>query len=288
MEYALFIGCNIPARVPQYETSARAVLAKCGVDLVDFPLFNCCGYPMRNADRDAWLLSAARNLALAEAGELEMLVLCKCCFGGLVHAKRALLEDADAMGRVNRQLAELGLAYTGKYEIRHLFTVLRDWVGEATLKKNIVAPLSGVKIAAHTGCHALRPSRVTRFDDPLNPKLMDGLLALAGAQPLDWQEKLSCCGAPQLGVNDDLARSAMARKVKGAKDAGADFLATGCPYCQLQFDVVQADAVKGNGKKPLPSLLLPQVLALAMGADEAEAGIRLHNVPAEGLLSFRK
>lgn len=288
MEYALFIGCNIPARVPQYETSARAVLAKCNVDVVDFPLFNCCGYPMRNTDRDSWLLSAARNLALAEANELEMLVLCKCCFGGLVHARKALAEDAEALAKVNRQLAELGLSYTGKYAVRHLFTVLRDWVGAATLKKAVSAPLSGVKLAAHTGCHALRPSRVTGFDDPLAPKLMDELLAIAGAEPLDWQEKLSCCGAPQLGINDELARSTMARKVKGAKDAGADFLVTGCPYCQLQFDVVQAENAGANGNRPLPSLVLPQILALAMGPDEEAAGISLNNVPAEGLLSFRK
>ena len=35
MRYALFLGCNIPARVDQYDTSARAVLRQVGVQLKD-------------------------------------------------------------------------------------------------------------------------------------------------------------------------------------------------------------------------------------------------------------
>ncbi len=32
MTFALFLGCNIPARLKQYELSSRAVLGKLGVD----------------------------------------------------------------------------------------------------------------------------------------------------------------------------------------------------------------------------------------------------------------
>ncbi len=42
MKFALFLGCNIPARVEQYDTSARAVLKQVGVQLVDIRDFNCC------------------------------------------------------------------------------------------------------------------------------------------------------------------------------------------------------------------------------------------------------
>ena len=50
MEFALFLGCTIPARLNQYESSSRAVLEKLGVGLVDIREFNCCGYPLRNID----------------------------------------------------------------------------------------------------------------------------------------------------------------------------------------------------------------------------------------------
>ena len=42
MRYALFLGCTIPARLPQYEASARAVLETLGVELIDIREFNCC------------------------------------------------------------------------------------------------------------------------------------------------------------------------------------------------------------------------------------------------------
>ena len=66
MKFTLFIGCNIPPRVPHYELSARAVSDKLDVELVDIPDFGCCGYPMRNTDFKAYILFSARNIALAE------------------------------------------------------------------------------------------------------------------------------------------------------------------------------------------------------------------------------
>ena len=41
MKFALFIGCNIPARVQQYELSARAVIDKLDIDVFDIREFNC-------------------------------------------------------------------------------------------------------------------------------------------------------------------------------------------------------------------------------------------------------
>ena len=75
MKFALFLGCNIPARLNQYESSARAVLKKVDVDLVDIKQFNCCGYPVRNFDHKAYVLASARNLALAARENLDIISL---------------------------------------------------------------------------------------------------------------------------------------------------------------------------------------------------------------------
>lgn len=56
MKFALFLGCQIPAHLNQYETSARAILEKLGVALVDNRQFNCCGYPVRNLDFRTFVL----------------------------------------------------------------------------------------------------------------------------------------------------------------------------------------------------------------------------------------
>ena len=105
MEFALFIGCNIPARVQQYELSARAVMDKLNIDIVVIREFYCCSYPMRNADFKTYLLFSARNLALTEKRGLDMMTLCKCCYGSLKKAAHLLKEDPRLRDTVNTILS---------------------------------------------------------------------------------------------------------------------------------------------------------------------------------------
>ena len=119
MKFALFIGCSIPARVTQYETSARAVLERLGLGLVDVEGFNCCGYPMRNIDLKTYLLFSARNLALAQKVNSRVVTLCKCCYGSLRKANYLLRETPALLGDINARLAKEGIAYQGEVEVRH-------------------------------------------------------------------------------------------------------------------------------------------------------------------------
>jgi heterodisulfide reductase subunit B len=113
MKFALFLGCNIPARLTQYESSARAVLEELGVGLVEIKAFNCCGYPIRNLDFRSFLLAAARNLALAEKDNLDVISLCKCCYGSLKKADHLMREDGTWREEINRALEKEGLQYKG-------------------------------------------------------------------------------------------------------------------------------------------------------------------------------
>ncbi|MGD8947219.1 MAG: heterodisulfide reductase-related iron-sulfur binding cluster, partial [Desulfobacterales bacterium] len=62
MKFALFQGCNIPARLKQYADATQAVLSKLDIELIEIADFNCCGYPARNTNYRAFVLSAAKNL----------------------------------------------------------------------------------------------------------------------------------------------------------------------------------------------------------------------------------
>jgi heterodisulfide reductase subunit B len=205
MKFALFLGCTIPARLPQYEASSRAVLDKLGVEVVDIREFSCCGYPLRNSDLQAAILAAARNLALAERQGLPIVVLCKCGFGMLKYAQHLMRENSSLREQINTVLNKEGLAWKGASEIRHLLSVLYHEVGVDTIKARITRSYGGVKIATHYGCHALRPSEIVQFDDPVNPRLFDELVEATGAQSIDWQARLDCCGAPLFGTNDELS-----------------------------------------------------------------------------------
>lgn len=236
MKFALFLGCNIPARVQQYELSARAVLDKLGIGIVDNREFKCCGNPIRNADTKTFTLMAARNLALAEKQGLNIIVLCKCCFGSLKKAAHMMEQEPSIREQINALLAKEGLSYMGTTEIKHFLSVLYHDMGINAIKEKANRPFKGIKIATHYGCHALRPSDITKFDDPVAPVLFDELVAATGAISIDWPLKLECCGAPLLGVNDSLSMDLSEKKFTSGKQAGADYLCVACPYCQMQFN----------------------------------------------------
>lgn len=287
MKYAFFLGCNIPARLEQYESASRAVLSRLGVGLIDYRDFTCCGYPLRNVDRKAYLLSAAGNLALAERDGVNILSLCKCCFGSLKEAQYLLGGSETLRREINDLLKPRDLAYEGRVEVKHLLSVLYHDVGLDALKKKMTRKMKDLKIATHYGCHALRPSKVTQFDDPVAPTLFDELVRATGAESVEWSEKLNCCGAPLMGINDRISMDLTQKKLDSGRESGADFLCTACPYCQLQFDQVQSMmASDGATGGSLPSILYAQLLGLCMGVDEKVLGLRKNQVAIDNVTSF--
>ncbi|RLC25348.1 MAG: disulfide reductase [Deltaproteobacteria bacterium] len=279
MKYALFLGCNIPARVQQYETSARSVLAELDVDIEDIKEFNCCGYPLRNSDFKTFVLFSARNLALAEKLGLNMITLCKCCYGSLKMAEHHMKENLFLKDEVNETLAKEGLKYNGNLEIKHFLSALYSDIGINTLKEKITRNFKNLKIATHYGCHVLRPSNIMQFDNPVSPVIFDRLVELTGAKSIDWALKLECCGAPVLGINDDLSMNLTKRKLADGKQAGADYLCTACPWCHLQFDSVQKMMIEQQRtNNHLPAILFPQLLGLAMGIDKETLGIDMNQI----------
>ncbi len=287
MKFASFIGCNIPARVSQYAEATAAIFRQLNIELVEFEEFNCCGYPVKNVDHRAFVLSAARNLAVAEAAGLEMMAMCKCCYGALKKAENDLNRNQELRKDVNRILKKDKLQYTGRGRVHHLLSVLHRNVGLERLKPLITKTYSGLQIAISYGCHALRPSKITEFDDPVSPVLFDELVELTGAYSVDWTRKLDCCGAPLTGINDALAMDMMKKKVTSAHAAGAHYICIACPYTQLQFDQVQHRmAATSENWVPIAPILYPQLLGLCMEIDEHDLGLSKGSFELTNITSF--
>jgi len=268
MKYALFLGCKIPSRLPAYEASTRAVLGQLGVTLVDLE-FNCCGYPARNYSRDAFVVAAIRNLALAERAGLDLLTPCTCCYGTLRHAIRFLGEDAELRSRVTQALAAEGLAWSGKTEVEHLLPLLARKLGVDTLAAAVRTPRTGLRVAAQYGCHALRPSNVSRFDNPVAPTVFETLIRATGATAVDWPRRLDCCGDPLHEANAPLSERMTRAKIADALESGAQVMCTACPHCHLRFDAVQA----GTAEPSIRTLLYPRLLGLALGLPKSAHGL---------------
>ncbi len=160
-------------------------------------------------------------------------------------------------------------------EIRHFLSVLFHDVGLEAVKAKIRHPYNGLKVAAHYGCHALRPGNVVQFDNPLAPTIFESLVAVTGAEPVDWPRRLECCGNPLQEKNRQLSLRLMKAKLEDAVQSGAAVLCTACTYCQIQFDSVRMEELKDDPVcSELPSALYSQLLGFALGIDEKQLGLK--------------
>ena len=285
MKFALQRCCATSIYLKQYESSTDAVLHAIGVEVVDIKQFSCCGYPLKNFRYNAYLLSSAHNLALAEKEHLNIMTLCNCCYGSLKHANQILKERLPEREKVNASLHKEGLEYTGDVTVRHVLDILHAEIGIHGLNEKIKKRLNGLPIATHYGCHLLRPRQVAQFDPPADPSKFDDLVQVTGAKSIPWTKKLDCCGAPLWGVNDELSLDLTESKLSDAKQSGADFLCVACPFCQMQFDRVQRILDTRRGiRHPIPSILYTQLIGLALGIDAKTLGIDQNEIDSTGIL----
>ena len=284
---AMFPCCSPPVLLVQYESSSRAVLNKLGVGFIEIKDFNCCGYPLRNFNFKAFVLSSARNLALAEKKNVNLVTVCNCCFGNLKYVDHLMKEDASLAEEINATLEKEGLRYEGRIRPVHFLDVLYRHVGIEHIKARIIRKFEGLKIATHYGCHILRPSKIVKFDNPLAPSIFDRLVEITGAESVPWRNKLECCGAPLLGVDDDLSMDLTSAKIREARRGGADYICVACPFCHIQFDTVQKRMLSdGEIDQYLPSILYPQLLGLSMGIDEKTLGLEMNELDITGVKDF--
>ena len=279
MKFVMMRCCTTPIVLPEYEWSTNAVMEKLGIELVDVAALGCCGYPLRNISFRAHVLASARNLALTEKENLDLLTVCNCCYGTMRYVDDLMKNDASVRKDINTTLEKEGLRYEGDIEARHILQVLYDDVGIETIRDMIVKPFNGLRIATHYGCRILRPSKIAQFDKPHSPTKFDELVEVTGAKSIDWPTKLECCGSPLWGINNELSLDLTENKLVAAKESGADYLCVACSYCQIQFDRVQRILLieRGPGIK-LPSVLYPQLLGLSLGIDGETLGLQMNKV----------
>ncbi|MGC9346367.1 MAG: heterodisulfide reductase-related iron-sulfur binding cluster, partial [Candidatus Bathyarchaeales archaeon] len=144
--YLLFLGCVIPYRLSSYEISARKVLTELGVELVEMPEYNCCGFPMDPVNHDVMLTLAARDLCIAERENMNILTLCNGCFGTLYKVNETLKEDKEEKERINKYLNEFGMEFKGTIEIKHLVYVLAEDLGFEKIKNAVKKPLTNLRV----------------------------------------------------------------------------------------------------------------------------------------------
>jgi heterodisulfide reductase subunit B len=263
------------------------VAEKVGIELVDVPDFVCCGFPIKASDQEASELMAAYNLSLAQENGLDLLTLCSSCGSALTEAAHHLAADDHARERVNAGLSRAGMTYRGKTRVRHLARVLYEEVGPLKMRQYIKKDLGGLRIAVHYGCHYLKPSEIyDDFDAVEDPNTLDELVAVTGAQVVDYKGKKMCCGGPVLPVDDRVAMSVAKAKLDQITKADAHAMCLVCPFCSVMYDGNQKSIeTEFDAAYGLPVLYLTQILGMAMGFDRKALGLNINVVKTKSLLS---
>lgn len=285
MKYALFPGCVLRGAASEAFLATVKVTEALGIDLVEIPSWTCCGAShLQDVDDITALAVNARNLAIAESMGLSVMTVCNTCTLELRRAKASLDRDAKLKAKVNAILAKSGYEYKGTAEVTHLLWVLAS--NPQLLEGKVVRPLNDIKVAGYYGCHLLRPPAIMNYEDSLNPQSLEKIIGLLGAQAVDFDFKVKCCGFHAFWTAEKDVLKVTGQVVDSAVKAGAEILVTPCPLCQLQLDMYQPEgreAVKSSAE--IPILHLPQLIGLALGMKKEELGIQRHISAAEKVRS---
>ena len=283
-EFVMYTGCTTPVRLPAYEASIQVVLEKFGIRTSLMKDANCCGAQyVESLSHTAFCAMSGRILAIAESMGKDILAICGACSGSLKIVKHELDSDPKLRDEVNKLLAEEGLKYTGTVEVKHLLQIFREDIGYDAIKAAIVRPYSGVRLAAHYGCHVTRPPEIVKVDDPENPTIIDKIIEITGATAVDYTGKTRCCGGPMLAMDQDVATKIGLDKIRNIRNEKVDGIITACEFCDIQLTSVQFDELNGDEPK-IPVIPLPQFLGPAIGIDFDKLGIHLNKIDPKVIL----
>jgi len=287
LKYAFFPGCTVQADQFGYEASAREVLPRLGVELVDMEGTSCCGFPaFSSIYPSAWYYLSARNMAIAESLGLDLFPLCNGCHLSFVETKHHLEVNPRFKESINEDLRREGLTYTGDVKIVHILEILHDVVGVEKIGANVEKPIKGLKFATHPGCHAIRSGGLNHTDDPENPQKLDDLMRALGADVMDYPEKTDCCGSSLAIASGKTTLMIAGEKLQSVKKFGLDGLVTVCPFCFKVFDNRQRaiQAAMGDRSLEMPVFYYTQLLGLAMGLEPEKLGLELNLSPIDPIL----
>jgi len=283
MAYDLFLGCVIPARLPFLEASSRKIFEKLGIELKDVDGFSCCPDPtgIELIDHKTWLALGARNLSLCNNNG-GVISFCSGCVETLKGINHTINKDEGAKEEVNKILKKVGKKYDGKTEVKHFAEVLYENLDK--VKENIVKPLYGFKVAVHYGCHYLRPSEVINWDDPFEPTTIDAIVKALGAESVEYDQKMECCGNPVEKADKDLSLLMIDNKLKAIENSLANCVAVVCPACYQQYEFNQRELNKKNESNyQFPVFYLSELVALAFGFKPEELGFNFHRIRPKAL-----
>ena len=267
-EVSYYPGCSLHGTAREYDESIQAVSSLLGIQLHELEDWTCCGASSAHCTDEALAIALpARNLAIAEKQNRELLVPCVACYNRFKVVEK---EVKDHPGQLNQP-------YQGNIPIRYALDFFCDGPILEEVKKKRTKPLSRLKLVCYYGCLTVRPPKLTGVKEYENPQHMERLMEHLGAEPIPWSYQTDCCGASLVMTRTDIVRKLSQRILSMAKEAEADCLVTGCPMCQANLDTRQEEIKKDTGEKDdLPILYFSELMGLALGHKDVKKWLGRH------------
>lgn len=286
--YAYFPGCSAKGTCQELDLSTAAVARRFGIELRQLENPGCTGArELRAISELVHLTANGRIIAKAERLNRDLVVVCDTCLLNLVEANAKLKTDAALRRSVNDTLAAEGLEFKGAINVKHFLWVLTDDLGPDILRKMIVRPLSGLKVAPFYGCHIQRPASAYPDAAAADKPALDRLCELLGASVVRYEGASRCCGFHVVAAEEKIALDMSGSHLGNAKDEGAHCVVTPCPLCHTVFDGYQPDIERAKGRTlGLPILHVAQMVGLAIGLSSEELALSRHVVECGNLLAY--
>jgi len=213
-----FLGCAQSLLFADESAATVRVLARNGCTVVTPKGTVCCGMPaLGNGRVDLVQEQARHNIALFERTDVEIIVTdCATC-GSTLKDYGKLLADDSAW-------AERAAEFSAR---------VRD-ISEFLMSIPLEKPQGRVEahVTYHDPCHLRRGQNVWK-----EPRAL--LQMIDGVEFVELPEADWCCGSAgsQLITHYETSLKVLKRKTDNLASTGAEYIASGCPGCQMQLNV---------------------------------------------------
>ncbi|MBI1910408.1 MAG: CoB--CoM heterodisulfide reductase iron-sulfur subunit B family protein [Deltaproteobacteria bacterium] len=266
MKIPYYPGCTLNTVAKNFDESARISAEAVGFEMAELKQWNCCGatFPL-TPDNVMGLTAPAKVLSNASKEGDTLTTLCSVCYNVLKRTNKVIRDNKEKRNLINGFIEE---QYDGSVNVVHYLEVLRDKIGFDKVKEAVKRPLKGLKVGTYYGCMLLRPFEDMGIDNHERPTIFEDLLKALGAEPVDFPNKIECCGAHQAMGNEDIVTRLSGNVMTSAVGRGAELIVTSCPLCQYNLEKSQSKiAEQTSGYAGVPIVYFTQIIGVALGQD---------------------
>ena len=225
MKALLYPGCMTALRYPHIEVSTKNVLEKLGYQVLQLDHLVCCGSCiLESVDRLRWLSFSSYILAQAESLKCDLVVnTCGTCTSTISKVRENLLEDAEALAKVNVKLSKLGLKLSRPPNVLHITEILHRELRRLSKQSQN----KGLAIVQNA-CNLTMTKRV-----PFNA--LSELVEAAGYKVVKHECSNICCGGSSMATKREVFEKFVSKHLKCFNGLTPDLIVVSCSTSYMAY-----------------------------------------------------